>query len=96
MTKAKQISADYFDAIGKQKLVDRFIELKRHQKMIEAELKAITDTVINKPDSYVEFTVVTGKRSYVPVDVIKDHVGEDWYAANTKVVETRPYLKIKA
>ena len=96
MTKAKQISADYFDAIGKQKLVDRFIELKRHQKIIEAELSAITNKVVNKPDSYVEFIVVTGKRSYVPVDVIKEHVGEAWYAANTKVVEKRPYLKIKA
>lgn len=96
MSKAKQKSAEYFSVIGKQNLVDRFIELKRHRDVIEAELKAITDTVINNPEGYQSFQVVQGKRSYVPVDVIKAHVGQEWYENNTITAATRPYIKIKA
>ena len=96
MTRAKQVSAEYFETIGKQKLVDRFIELKRHQKMIEAELASITETVASSPSKYDEFTVVRQSRKYVPTDTVKAYVGEEWWAAHQVEAQSKPYLKIKA
>jgi len=96
MTKAKQLSAEYFDATAKQKLVDRFIEFKRHKRMIEAELDAILEAVISNPEAYEEFTVVRQNNSYVPKDVIKAYVGEEWIAENTVTAPKKPWLKLKA
>ena len=88
----------YLKAIGQvnpRKLSARWIELKRHRELIDAELKAISEAVINNPEQHDEFKVIQGKRSYVPIDLIKAHVGQEWYDANTITKATAPYIKIR-
>ena len=94
MTLAK-IKTEYLEAISKQAIPARFMELKNQIKVLEAELKAISDKVINSPDQYPMFNVVRSSRSYVPIDTIKAYVGEEWYTQNAIVSETKPYIRLK-
>ena len=89
------IKTEYLEAISKQAIPARFMELKNQIKVLEAELKAISDKVINSPDQYSMFNVVRSTRSYVPVDTIKAYVGEEWYKENTITSETKPYIRLK-
>jgi hypothetical protein len=94
MTLAK-IKTEYLEAISKQAIPARFMELKNQIKVLEAELKAISDKVINSPDQYPMFNVVRSTRSYVPIDTIKAYVGEEWYTQNTIISATKPYIRLK-
>jgi len=89
------IKTEYLEAISKQAIPARFMELKNQIKVLEAELKAISDKVINSPDQYPMFNVVRSTRSYVPIDTIKAHVGEEWYTQNAIVSEKKPYIRLK-
>ncbi len=89
------IKTEYLEAISKQAIPARFMELKNQIKVLEAELKAISDKVINSPEQYSMFNVVRSTRSYVPIDTIKAYVGEEWYTQNAIVSETKPYIRLK-
>ena len=73
---------------------DEWLTLERDRKMIEARYAALKKRII-AGDYADQFTVtkVQSARTYVPLDIIKAHVGQEWYDQN--LIPVAPTTKIE-